>query len=227
MEQIDALETIAKSMRRASLVDAAEQRMLEKLMNVVFDYRAAEALGVCGRTMSEHRDGAFGSQDSLCRMQSSVCLRDYLPSLPDFPNVRRTTLEFKVHTVPHPDFDWLNDTEEPAAVVKYRKTPIPKRAPPSEEKTMQGAAGHSPVRNGKEQICSEAGGRVDRDRGGGTPWSRASPTGREWAGPSSEGVAGSQDRPTGRAWEGFGVCFDKFPSRADRRLDPGARPKWI
>ncbi|KAJ1494984.1 hypothetical protein T484DRAFT_1741134 [Baffinella frigidus] len=153
-------------------------------------------------------DALEASHDFLFPLQSSVCLRDYLPGLNDYrrknqsssPYLRIPTLEFKIQTVPAPDFDWLNDTEEPAA----RKTSIPKRSPPREETTMQGAARHSPVRN--ETMCEEAGGRVDRSRGGGQPGSRAS--------------------ATGRAWAGFEKRFNKFSSRPDRRLEPGARPTW-
>ncbi|KAJ1477970.1 hypothetical protein T484DRAFT_1749814 [Baffinella frigidus] len=45
------------------------------------------------------------------------------------------TLKFKVHTVSEPDYAWLD--EESAAPV-YWKTPIPKRAAPREQETIQG-----------------------------------------------------------------------------------------
>ena len=46
--------------------------------------------------------------------------------------LREPTLEFKIESVPAPDFDWLNDTEgfeEQGPARVFRKTP--KRAPPS------------------------------------------------------------------------------------------------
>ncbi|KAJ1486076.1 hypothetical protein T484DRAFT_1891468 [Baffinella frigidus] len=81
------------------------------------------------------------SEDSL----QSRRVSDFLASLRASPPspTRQPTLEFKVHTVGSPDFDWLNsteeeDVEEPAAPRVYRKTPICPRAPPREPETIQG-----------------------------------------------------------------------------------------
>ncbi|KAJ1469957.1 hypothetical protein T484DRAFT_1849761 [Baffinella frigidus] len=238
MEHIDALETIVKSMRsgrKSSMVDAAEAKMLDEIMGIVFNIRASKALGVCGKTMSEQRDGAFGSQDSIGRFQSSVSVRDYLPGLSDYSRKndasrRMPTLEFKLESVPAPDFDWLNDTQDSAAVV-FGKTPTPKPGEGSQNSIGRFQSSVS-VRDYLPGLI----GKNDEFRRMPTLEFRVESVPEpdfDWLNDTqdSAGVVfrktpmpkPGKGKPASREWAGFEASFNKFSLI---KLQPGAKPEW-
>ncbi|KAJ1477461.1 hypothetical protein T484DRAFT_1750047 [Baffinella frigidus] len=112
VDELAALKARQREVRSAD-VDEAEQAMILK------DYKARAV------NSSKHHDGTAGNNDE------HLSARHCVSSPP--------MLEFKVLTIPAPDFDWLNDREgfeeqaAPAARI-FCTTPIPKRAPPSERR---------------------------------------------------------------------------------------------
>ncbi|KAJ1494887.1 hypothetical protein T484DRAFT_1741247 [Baffinella frigidus] len=107
MEKVDALASCVKGMRSAD-VDEAEKAKLQ-LTQVLKIYQASRALG--------------GSSENLPEIPL-FCLSDFnsehAASRPIV--IREPTSEFKAHTRPAPDYEWLNDADEQVKRTVYTWT---------------------------------------------------------------------------------------------------------
>jgi len=145
VRQIDELASCAARRGRGALevrstdVDEVEQALLDQLTHVLTNYKAIRALGDSCKTLPVHHDDGPSAKGSVRPAANHRRVSDFSFKPPaDSQHNRRVsepTLAFKVHTLPAPDYAWLNDTENfraPAAARVFRKTPVPRGAPPRE-----------------------------------------------------------------------------------------------
>ena len=134
---------------RSADVDAVERAMLDQLTHVLRKYKTRRALSDSCKTLPVHHDDDPSAAGSFQLAANHRRFSDFSIKPPaDLQHDRRAsepTLKFKAHTLPA--YAWLNgiDTfQDPAAARVYRETPTPKRAPPREKDTIQGASSDSP-----------------------------------------------------------------------------------
>jgi hypothetical protein len=142
---------------RSGHVDEADQAMLDQRRHVLMNFKPHTALPDTSKSLPDRHDttartehvdrgdGAGRSAATSHRQGPSGRRHSDFTGTPPAPlrQGRRPSmpmLEFQVQTVPEPDLDWLNDTEdfeEAGAARVFRKTPMPERAPPRESETFQ------------------------------------------------------------------------------------------
>jgi hypothetical protein len=174
-KKIDQMECFVEEMRSGS-VDQAGLAILHQLTQVLKSFKAHKALRDSSKTLRDHPDWKEETEDTLRqgpynRRASDFNISHYAQGSTGAK--RKPMLEFKVRTVRVPDFAWLNDTgdfEEPAPARVFRKTPVPKRAPPREPETIQGPSCEFPRKGAQhpraagvrpfEQKAEQHGGRT-------------------------------------------------------------------
>ena len=116
MEKIDALEAGVKAMRSTD-VEEAEQAMLDKITNVLTNYKDRRALGDSSKNLPVQHDDDLRTADTFRHAPHSRRLSE-------------ATLDLEVRTLPEPYRERLNDANERVKRAVYRTTPIPKRVAP-------------------------------------------------------------------------------------------------